>query len=106
MDIYKYSDLELDEQNKKYFKIVAENMLSTFDEEQLRLVIKVMLTPYYINELSSYLVEKTLPNIGSEEFNFLILANKYNGHIIRRIFKEEGISDYYLKEFIYFRINL
>lgn len=100
MDIYKISNINLDEQNKKNLKRVAENMLSTFDEEQLQSIIKVMMTPFYQNELSSYLIEKTLPAIGSEEFNFLLLANRYNGHIIRKIVKEEGISDYYLRKFV------
>jgi hypothetical protein len=98
MDIYK--TLNLKEYNKTKLKKIAENMLSTFDEEQLISIIKVMVVPFYINELSDYLIDEKLPNIGSEEFNFLILANKYKGHIVRKIVKEEGISDYYLKKFI------
>ncbi|WP_242359750.1 hypothetical protein [Lactococcus petauri] len=82
MDIYKISSLNFDVKNKNELKRVAENMLSSLDEEQLLSIIKEMMTPFYMNELSSYLVENSLPNIGSEEFNFLVLANKYNGHVV------------------------
>lgn len=100
MDIYKISSLTFDVKNKSELKRVAENMLSSLDEEQLLSIIKEMMTPFYMNELSSYLIENSLPNIGSEEFNFLVLANKYNGHVVRKLFKEKGISDYYLKKFV------
>lgn len=100
MDIYKMLSLNLDVKDKNELKRIAEKMLSSLDEEQLLLIIKEMMTPFYMNELSSYLIENSLPNMSSEEFNFLVLANEYNGHIIRKIFKEKGISDYYLKKFV------
>ncbi|MDT2888073.1 type IV toxin-antitoxin system AbiEi family antitoxin domain-containing protein [Lactococcus lactis] len=100
MDTYRISNLNLEQEDINNLKRISTNMLDTFNHEQLLSIIDVMKDTYFMNELSSYLVDDNLPNVGTEEFNFLVLANKFKGNIIRKIVRDEGISDYYLRKFI------
>jgi hypothetical protein len=100
MDIYSLVNLDLENQDKTELLKIIKSILKTLDDKQLKLVIKELKKPFFINKLSGYLIDKNLPGMGTEEFDFLIIADKYKGNIIRKIVKEAGISDYYLKKFI------
>ena len=100
MDTYRISNLNLEQEDINNLKRISTNMLDTFNHEQLLSIIDVMKNTYFMNELSTYLVDDNLPDVGTEEFNFLVLANKYKGNIIRKIVRDEGISDYYLRKFV------
>jgi len=84
MDTYRISNLNLEQEDINNLKRISTNMLDTFNHEQLLSIIDVMKNTYFMNELSTYLVDDNLPDVGTEEFNFLVLANKYKGNIIRK----------------------
>ena len=86
MDTYRISNLNLEQEDINNLKRISTNMLDTFNHEQLLSIIDVMKNTYFMNELSTYLVDDNLPDVGTEEFNFLVLANKYKGNIMERNF--------------------
>ncbi len=54
----------------------------------------------YANQIDSYVSEELRPDVGSAEFQFLALLNKYHGIVIRKLFRQDGMSDYNIKKFV------
>lgn len=73
MDTYRISNLNLEQEDINNLKRISTNMLDTFNHEQLLSIIDVMKNTYFMNELSTYLVDDNLPDVGTEEFNFWFL---------------------------------
>lgn len=86
----------LDEKRKLLYE-----MIDILESEKLSEVIHILSEPYFNKKLKDYLIGDELPPTDSVEFLFLVQAQKYNGNIVRKIMNKVGISDYYLKKFIY-----
>lgn len=86
----------LDEKRKLLYE-----MIDILDSEKLSEVFHILSEPYFNKKLKDYLIGDELPPTNSVEFLFLVQAQKYNGNIVRKIMNKVGISDYYLKKFIY-----
>jgi len=54
----------------------------------------------YANQIDSYISGNLRPDVGSAEFQFLVLLNKYHGIVIRKLFRQDGMSDYNIKKFV------
>ena len=66
MDTYRISNLNLEQEDINNLKRISTNMLDTFNHEQLLSIIDVMKNTYFMNELSTYLVDDNLPDVGTE----------------------------------------
>ncbi|PTQ85971.1 hypothetical protein C8U37_10274 [Trichococcus patagoniensis] len=89
------------EQMTKADKIKAiTNMLQAMKVEDVGRYFIEISTDVYANQIDRYIMGKLRPVIGSAEFQFLVLLNKYHGIAIRKLFRQDGMSDYNMKKFV------
>lgn len=75
------------------------SMLRSMESEEVDRYFKKMSVDLFIDQLEKYNTEGFRPIIGSAEFQFLVLLNKYHGIVIRKLFIKEGLSDYNIKKY-------
>lgn len=88
------------ETSKEEKKNMIHEMLDIMDSDQLSKTIDFLKKPYFSKKLKPYLVDDTLPPIESPEFLFLLQLAKYNGNLVKKLARENKLSDYYIDKFI------
>lgn len=78
----------------------VDAILDTFDERQLTEIVQILHKKSLQNNILKYSKDINVSDLSSEEFLFLSLVSKYNGNVIRKIFIDMGLSDYYFKKYI------
>lgn len=74
------------------------SILDMMDSSEVDDYLQNIRKKYHLIQLSKYIPNRALPEYDSKEFQFLILLHKYNGVVIRKIFRAEGFSDYLIKK--------
>mgnify|MGYP003601078998 CR=1 FL=1 len=88
------------EKNEEEKKNMIHEMIDILDINQLSEVIKFLSEPYFSRKLKQYLVDDVLPPIESPEFSFLVQLAKYNGNLVKKLVRNENLSDYYIEKFV------
>lgn len=76
------------------------NMLEAMKAEDVERYFIQISADVYANQVDRYISGDLRPDIGSVEFQFLVLLNKYHGIVIRKLFRHDGMSDYNIKKFV------
>jgi predicted transcriptional regulator of viral defense system len=88
-------------QMTKVDKISAmTTMLEAMKVEDVERYFIQITADVYANQVDRYISGNLRPDIGSVEFQFLVLLNKYHGIVIRKVFRQGGISDYNIKKLV------
>ena len=74
------------------------SILDMMDSSEVEDCLKNIRKKYLLIQLSKFIPNRDLPEYDSKEFQFLIMLHKYNGVVIRKIFRAEGFSDYLIKK--------
>lgn len=91
------NNIDKSEEEKKN---MIHEMVDIMDIDQLSKVIDFLKEPYFFKKLKPYLVNDMLPPIESPEFLFLLQLAKYNGNLVKKLARENKLSDYYIDKFI------
>ncbi|WDA67280.1 type IV toxin-antitoxin system AbiEi family antitoxin domain-containing protein [Lactococcus lactis] len=91
------NNIDKSEEEKKN---MIHEMVDIMDIDQLSKVIDFLKEPYFLKKLKPYLVNDMLPPIESPEFLFLLQLAKYNGNLVKKLARENKLSDYYIDKFI------
>lgn len=75
-------------------------MLNQLDKEKVDEYFEEISAFIFDRQLGKYLGNKKRPAINSAEFQFLMLLNKYQGTVIRKLFIKAGISDYNINKYV------
>lgn len=75
-------------------------MLEAMEAEEVERYFIQISADVYADQIDRFISEDLRPDIGSAEFQFLVLLNKYHGIVIRKLFRQDGISDYHIKKFV------
>lgn len=75
-------------------------MLAAMNTEDVERYFIQISAAVYANQIDGYISGDLRPDIGSAEFQFLVLLNKYHGIVIRKLFRQDGMSDYNIKKFV------
>ena len=82
-------------------KVIAMTaMLEAMEAEDVERYFNQISAEVYANQIDSYISGDLRPDIGSAEFKFLVLLNKYHGIVIRKLFRQDGMSDYTIKKYV------
>lgn len=91
------NNIEKSEEEKKN---MINEMVDIMDRDQLSKVIDFLKEPYFSKKLKQYLIDNMLPPVESPEFLFLVQLAKYNGNLVKKLARENKLSDYYIDKFI------
>lgn len=75
-------------------------MLEGIGSEEVARYFMSISADLYIDQIKRYDKKNLRPDIGSAEFQFLILLNKYHGTVIRKLYIKEGMSDYNIRKYV------
>lgn len=75
-------------------KKILGSLVDELPEDQLNELIENLSDAYFKNRLSKYTEPRPLPPRNSPEFHFLLLAEEYNGNVVRKVFTQNGISPF------------
>lgn len=82
-------------------KVIAMTaMLEAMEAEDVERYFIQISADVYANQIDRYISGDPRPDIGSAEFKFLVLLNKYHGIVIRKLFRQDGMSDYTIKKYV------
>lgn len=75
-------------------KKILSSLVDELPEDKLNELIENLSATYFQNKLAKYTQHSPLPPRNSPEFRFLLLAEEYNGNVVRKLFTQNGISPF------------